>query len=77
MRDAFMDYASMTLAKVGSWYSANYVAGKTGTIMKSDGTFEMNGSDVGGARKLTNVTDSIKDGNGVLRVQIGKITGVF
>lgn len=77
MRDAFMDYASMTLAKVGSWYSANYVAGKTGTIMKSDGTFEMNGSDADGARKLTNVTDSIKDGNGVLRVQIGKITGVF
>lgn len=77
INEAFIDYASFTLAKVGSWYSANYVAGQTGTIMKSDGTFEMNGSDGLGGRKITNLTDSIKDENGVLRVQIGKITGVF
>lgn len=43
MRDAFINYASITLAKVGSWYSSNYVAGKTGTIMRSDGSFELNG----------------------------------
>ncbi|EMB4690885.1 host specificity protein J [Citrobacter farmeri] len=77
INEAFIDYASFTLAKVGSWYSANYVAGQTGTIMKSDGTFEMNGTDGAGARKMTNVTDSIRDANGVLRVQIGKLTGVF
>ncbi len=51
--DAFINYASITLAKVGSWYSANYVAGKSGTIMKSDGTFEMNGSTGGGQLKIT------------------------
>ncbi|QMA48657.1 host specificity protein J [Citrobacter freundii] len=78
INEAFIDYASFTLAKVGSWYSANYVAGQTGTIMKSDGTFEVNGAVAGeGAMKITNTTQSVKDGNGVLRVQIGKITGVF
>lgn len=78
INEAFIDYASFTLAKVGSWYSANYVAGQTGTIMKSDGTFEVNGAVEGeGAMKITNTTQSVKDGNGVLRVQIGKITGVF
>lgn len=41
--DAFINYASITLAKVGSWYSANYVSGQTGTIMRSDGSFELNG----------------------------------
>ncbi len=78
INEAFIDYASFTLAKVGSWYSANYVAGQTGTIMKSDGTFEMNGAVAGeGATKMTNLNYSVKDGNGVLRVQIGKLTGVF
>ncbi|VXB76338.1 putative phage tail protein [Pantoea brenneri] len=43
MRDAFINYASITLQKVGSWYSSNYVAGQTGTIMRSDGSFELNG----------------------------------
>lgn len=43
MRDAFINYASITLAKIGSWYSSNYVAGQTGTIMRSDGSFELNG----------------------------------
>ena len=46
--------------------------------MKADGTFEINGGTEGeGAMKITNVTQSVKDENGVLRVQIGKITGVF
>lgn len=44
IRDAFINYASFTLAKIGSWYSSNYVAGQTGTIMKADGSFEFNGS---------------------------------
>ncbi|MEX5203564.1 phage tail protein [Citrobacter freundii] len=78
INEAFIDYASFTLAKVGSWYSANYVAGKTGTIMKSDGMFEVNGAVAGeGATKMTNLNYNVKDGNGVLRVQIGKLTGVF
>ncbi|HGY5079616.1 TPA: host specificity protein J [Citrobacter gillenii] len=76
--DAFIQYGQITLAKIGELRSANYVQGKTGTIMKSDGTFEVNGAAAGeGAMKITNTTQSVKDGNGVLRVQIGKITGVF
>ncbi|MDM3357609.1 host specificity protein J [Citrobacter sp. Cb004] len=76
--DAFIQYSQITLAKIGELRSANYVQGKTGTIMKSDGTFEVNGAVAGeGAMKITNTTQSVKDGNGVLRVQIGKLTGVF
>ncbi|QMA46967.1 host specificity protein J [Citrobacter freundii] len=76
--DAFIQYGHITLAKIGELRSANYVQGQTGTIMKSDGTFEVNGAVEGeGAMKITNTTQSVKDGNGVLRVQIGKITGVF
>lgn len=76
--DAFIQYSQITLAKIGELRSTNYVQGKTGTIMKSDGTFEMNGAVAGeGATKMTNLNYSVKDGNGVLRVQIGKLTGVF
>ncbi|MDM3178654.1 DUF1983 domain-containing protein [Citrobacter sp. Cf108] len=76
--DAFIQYSQITLAKIGELRSANYVQGQTGTIMKSDGTFEMNGAVTGeGATKMTNLNYSVKDGNGVLRVQIGKLTGVF
>ncbi|QLU66622.1 host specificity protein J [Citrobacter freundii] len=76
--DAFIQYGHITLAKIGELRSANYVQGKTGTIMKSDGTFEVNGAVAGeGASRMSNLNYSVKDGNGVLRVQIGKITGVF
>lgn len=76
--DAFIQYSQITLAKIKELRSENYVQGQTGTIMKSDGTFEMNGAVAGeGAMKITNTTQSVKDGNGVLRVQIGKLTGVF
>ncbi|MGL4531382.1 MAG: host specificity protein J [Citrobacter freundii] len=76
--DAFIQYGQITLAKIGELRSANYVQGQTGTIMKSDGTFEVNGAVAGeGASRMSNLSYSVKDGNGVLRVQIGKITGVF
>lgn len=76
--DAFIQYGQITLAKIKELRSENYVQGQTGTIMKSDGTFEMNGAVAGeGATKMTNLNYSVKDGNGVLRVQIGKLTGVF
>ena len=76
--DAFIQYGQITLAKIGELRSANYVQGKTGTIMKSDGSFEVNGVVAGeGASRMSNLNYSVKDGNGVLRVQIGKITGVF
>ncbi|MHC0465087.1 TipJ family phage tail tip protein [Kosakonia cowanii] len=55
INEAFINYASITLARVGSWYSANYVAGQTGTIMKADGTFEVNGAVSGqGRMQITN-----------------------
>lgn len=47
INDAFINYAGITLAKIGSWYSANYVAGMMGTIMRSDGSFELLGSVAG------------------------------
>lgn len=76
--EGFIQYGEITLAKIGELRSSNYVEGKTGTIMKADGTFEINGGVTGeGAMKITNTTQSVKDENGVLRVQIGKITGVF
>ncbi|MGP0679787.1 TipJ family phage tail tip protein [Citrobacter freundii] len=76
--DAFIQYGQITLAKIGELRSANYVQGKTGTIMKSDGSFEVNGAVAGeGASRMSNLNYSVKDGNGVLRVQLGKITGVF
>ncbi|MBS6031571.1 MAG: host specificity protein J [Pantoea sp.] len=74
MRDAFINYASITLQKVGSWYSSNYVAGQTGTIMRSDGSFELNGYKAGSGRMTqTNNQLSVYDGNGVLRVRIGEL----
>lgn len=55
INEAFINYASITLARVGSFYSANYVAGQTGTIMKADGTFEINGAVSGqGRMQITN-----------------------
>ncbi|HIH5626292.1 TPA: host specificity protein J [Kluyvera ascorbata] len=76
--EGFIQYGEITLAKIGELRSSNYVEGKTGTIMKADGTFEINGGVEGeGGMKITNTTQSVKDGNNVLRVQIGKITGVF
>ena len=55
INEAFINYASITLARVGSWYSANYVAGQAGTIMKADGTFEVNGAVSGqGRMQITN-----------------------
>lgn len=76
--DAFIQYSQITLAKIGELRSANYVQGQTGTIMKSDGTFEINGAVSGeGAMKITNINQSVKDKNGVLRVQFGRLTGVW
>lgn len=75
---AFIQDGTITNAKIGNFIqSNNYVAGQSGWKLDKGGTWENYGSDGEGARKTTNVTDSIRDANGVLRVQIGKITGVF
>lgn len=74
----FIQDGTITNAKIGNFIqSNNYVAGQSGWKLDKGGTWENYGSDGDGARKTTNVTDSIRDANGILRVQIGKITGVF
>lgn len=77
VREAFIKDASITNAKIGSYIqSNNYVSGSTGWKLDKSGTFENYGSVSGeGAMKWTNTTISVKDGNGVLRVQVGRITG--
>ncbi|RAY82670.1 host specificity protein [Enterobacter cloacae] len=75
---AFIQDGTITNAKIGNFIqSNNYVLGQSGWKLDKSGTWENYGSDGQGARKTTNVTDSIRDANGVLRVQIGKLTGVF
>ncbi|CTR38000.1 DUF1983 domain-containing protein [Escherichia coli] len=77
VREAFIKDASITNAKIGSYIqSNNYVSNSTGWKLDKSGTFENYGSVSGeGAMKLTNTTISVRDGNGRLRVQIGRITG--
>ncbi|MBW0059834.1 phage tail protein [Escherichia coli] len=77
VREAFIKDASITNAKIGSYIqSNNYVSGSTGWKLDKSGTFENYGSVSGeGAMKWTNTTISVKDGNNMLRVQIGRITG--
>lgn len=72
LNEALIDYASITLAKIGSWYSANYVPRQTGTFMGSDGSFEVNGAVAGQGRMIiSNNTISIYDGNGAIKVKLG------
>lgn len=72
LNEALIDYASITLAKIGSWYSANYVAGVSGTYMDKDGNFEVNGAVSGqGRMTIKNNTISIYDGNGAIKVKLG------
>lgn len=78
MSSAFIQDGTITNAKIGNFIqSNNYAPGQSGWKLDKGGTWENYGSDGQGARKTTNVTDSIRDANGVLRVQIGKLTGVF
>lgn len=77
INDAFFRDASIQFAKItDSLQSSNYVAGSAGWRWGKDGTMQNYGSDSQGGMKQTNVTLSIRDANR-LRVQIGKITGVF
>ncbi|MCW2095315.1 UNVERIFIED_ORG: putative phage tail protein [Enterobacter sp. BIGb0239] len=80
INDAFIKDATITRAKLAETISsANYVQGQVGlSINFKTGTLENNGSTAGeGAMKQTNQTISVKDGSNVLRVQVGRLTGVF
>lgn len=71
--EGFIQYGEITLAKIGELRSSNYVEGKTGTIMKADGTFELNGGTEGEGRNLIdNEGQKVYDENNVLRVVVGK-----
>lgn len=79
IRASFIQDGTISNAKIGNFIqSNNYVAGSAGWKLDKGGTFENYGSTAGeGAMKLTNQTISVKDGNNVLRVQVGRLTGVF
>ncbi|CAM7094261.1 TPA: phage tail protein [Enterobacter kobei] len=80
IRDAVIGEGTITRAKLAETLSSvNYVQGQSGlSINFKTGTFENYGSTAGeGAMKQTNQTISVKDANNVLRVQIGRITGIW
>lgn len=79
IRDTVIGDGTISNAKIGNYIqSNNYAAGSVGWKLDKSGTFENYGSTAGeGAMKQTNQTISVKDGNNVLRVQVGRLTGVF
>ena len=78
MASAFIQDGTITNAKIGDYIqSNNYVAGVSGWRLDKGGTFVNYGSGSGGKMKTTNTTISVADASGVLRVQIGELTGVF
>lgn len=79
IRDTLIQDGTISNAKIGNFIqSNNYVAGSVGWKLDKSGTFENYGSTAGeGAMKQTNQTISVKDGSNVLRVQVGRLTGVF
>lgn len=77
IRDTFIQDGTISNAKIGNFIqSNNYVAGSAGWKLDKGGTWENYGSDGEGAVRQTNITWSVRDKNR-LRVQIGKLTGVF
>lgn len=79
MKATFIENGSIDNAKIGNYIqSNNFSAGYSGWRLSKDGTFENYGTPTSeGAMKFTNSTISVKDSNGVLRVQIGRITGYW
>lgn len=74
INDALINYASITLAKVGSWYSSNYAPGRSGTIMRKDGSFELyGGSGTSGGSVFNETGMAVYDANGVERFKAGKL----
>ncbi|MCA2128010.1 phage tail protein [Enterobacter hormaechei] len=80
IRDTVIGDATITRAKLAETISSvNYVQNQAGlSINFRTGTLENYGSTAGeGAMKQTNQTIGVKDANNVLRVQIGRITGIW
>lgn len=79
LREAFIENGSIDNAKIGNYIqSNNYVAGVSGWQLNKNGVFVNYGSTSGeGSMKQTNETISVRDNRNVLRVQIGRLTGVW
>lgn len=80
INDAFIQDGTITNAKIGAVIqSTNWSdTAQTGWQLNKGGTFTNYGSTPGeGKMKQNNQTISVADANGVLRVQIGRITGAF
>jgi len=79
LRSVFIQDGSIDNAKIGNYIQSNgYVAGSVGWRLGKDGSFENNGAVPGqGSMRQTNQKISVRDANGVLRVQIGYLDGVF
>ncbi|MCV5518688.1 phage tail protein [Escherichia coli] len=77
IRASFIQDGTIENAKIGNYIqSNNFSAGYSGWRLSKDGTFENYGTPTSeGAMKFTSSAISVKDSNGVLRVQIGRITG--
>ncbi|WNK72986.1 host specificity protein J [Pantoea agglomerans] len=73
---AFIGEGWITNAMIGNYIqSNNYVAGATGWMLSKSGIFENNGYEPGNGRMVqTNNQISVYDGNGVLRVKMGKLS---
>ncbi|WP_336996084.1 host specificity protein J [Leclercia sp. UBA7405] len=77
IRDTFIQDGTISNAKIGNFIqSNNFQANVSGWRWDKSGTLENYGSDGDGAMKQTNTTWSVRDKNR-LRVQIGRLTGVF
>lgn len=76
INQAFIGDATITSAMIAAYIeSTNYVAGATGWRLSKDGTFENNGYEPGNGRMVqSNNQISVYDGNGVLRVRMGKLS---
>ena len=74
--DAFIQDGTITNAKIGAYIqSNNYFAGATGWMLSKSGVYENNGYEPGNGRMVqTNNQISVYDGNGVLRVRMGKLS---
>lgn len=79
LNSAFIQEGTITTAMIAGYIqSNNYVSGSVGWRLDKGGSFENNGSVAGqGSMRQTNQKISVKDANGVLRVQIGYLDGVF
>lgn len=71
---AIIGDGTITNAKIGQTIQSNdYVSGQTGWRLDKSGAFEINGSIAGEGRlNISNVRLTMYDGNGVLRLLIGK-----